>query len=48
MEKGEEKSNILGKEYISTPFKVNNLMLSAKDSKVRYNSDVASNYHLKL
>lgn len=48
MEKDEEKSHVLGKGHISTLFKVNNLMLSAKGSKVRYHSDVASNYHLKL
>lgn len=48
MGKGEEKSNILGKGHISTLFKVNNLMLSAKDSKVRYSTDIVPNYHPKL
>ena len=48
MEKDEERSNILGKRHISTLFKVNNLTLSAKDSKLRYSSENASNYHLKI
>lgn len=48
MNEDEEKSIILRDGHILTHFKVNNLMLSARDSEVRCNSGIASNYHLKL
>lgn len=48
MNEDEEKSITLGNGHISTHFNINNLMLSARDSKVRYSSDFALNYPLKL
>lgn len=46
---GQEKiSNILRKRSLSALFKVNNLMLASKDSKIKCSSNITSNYHLKL
>lgn len=48
MKEDEEKSIILGNGHISPHFKINILMLSARDLEVRYSSDIASSYHLKV